>query len=65
MKRILGRQLQDDGFFDDFDKQSSRMMRSTMGWGIVMFLISAVLTVGVVVGCVWGVVKVLQMTGVL
>jgi len=54
-----------DKFFDDFDKQSSRMMRGTMGWGIVMLLVSSVVTIGVVVGCVWGIVKVLQATGVL
>ena len=57
--------MRHDDFFADFDKQSSRMMRSTMGWGIVLFLVSAVLSIGVVVGCVWGVVKVLQMSGVL
>lgn len=64
MKRIVGRQSRDD-FFDDFEKESSRMVRRGLVGAAVLTIISAALTIGVVVGCVWGVIKVLQSTGVL
>ena len=51
--------------FDDFDKEFNKGARRLFGAGCLMMIINAILSIGVVVGIVYGIVWVLQHFGIL
>jgi len=52
-------------FFEDFDKRAKKTVRRTLGVGILLAVGSTVLSVASLVGVVWGIILVLQHTGII